>query len=60
MNNICVTCGTTDKEGLINGMCIDCYDMYLDIGKTYDKGNMKKLKASDELEKRRQENNYYK
>jgi hypothetical protein len=30
---VCITCGTPDQSGLINGMCTDCYDMYLDIGK---------------------------
>ena len=54
---VCCTCGTPDKTGLINGMCTNCYDMYLDIGKEgIDK---KKKKDSKELEKRRQESGYY-
>ena len=58
IESVCVTCVAIDKEGLINGMCIDCYDMYLDIGKTgldIDKKKKSDLKA---LNKRREANNY--
>lgn len=30
----CLLCNAVDKTGLINEMCMGCYDMYLDIGKT--------------------------
>jgi len=50
---VCVTCGTADKTGLIDGMCTDCYDMYLDIGKTGEQINKKKAKDKKSLEKRR-------
>ena len=53
----CTTCGTPDKEGLINGMCTDCYDMFLDIGK--EGMDKKKKKDSKDLEKRRQKSGYY-
>jgi NMD protein affecting ribosome stability and mRNA decay len=54
----CVTCGTFDKNGLINGMCTDCYDMYLDIGKTGKVIDKKKKKAREDLNNRRIENKY--
>ena len=56
---ICITCGTPDKEGLCNGMCIDCFDMSLDIGKSGKLINERKAKASKDLEKRRQKSGYY-
>jgi len=54
---ICATCGTPDKEGLINNMCTDCYDMFLDIGKTGLEAKNKK--DSKNLEKRRNKSGYY-
>jgi RNA:NAD 2'-phosphotransferase (TPT1/KptA family) len=56
---VCVTCGTVDLNGLINGMCTNCYDMYLDIGKTGKEIDKKKTKDSRELETRRQTSGYY-
>jgi len=55
---VCCTCGTPDKTGLINGMCTDCYDMYLDIGKTGTEIDKKKAKDKKALQKRRQKNGY--
>jgi NMD protein affecting ribosome stability and mRNA decay len=54
MEKLCVTCNGYEKEGYINGMCDNCYDMYLDIGK----GILESKKK--ELESRRVVNGYYK
>ena len=56
---ICCTCGTPDKTGLINGMCTDCFDMSLDIGKTGIEIDKKKAKDKKALEKRRVKSGYY-
>jgi NMD protein affecting ribosome stability and mRNA decay len=39
----CCTCGLVDKTGLINGMCTDCYDLSLDIGKGFTKEQKRQL-----------------
>lgn len=54
----CCTCGAIDNTGLINGMCTDCFDMSLDIGKTGKEIDKKKKKNSKGLAKRRVENGY--
>lgn len=51
---LCTTCNSHDEDGLINGMCVDCFDLYLDIGKDVENSDKKKS-----LEKRRSENGYY-
>jgi hypothetical protein len=52
----CICCNGVDKTGLINGMCTDCYDLSLDIGKTDTK---EKLQKKRDLENRRINNGYY-
>ena len=46
----CVCCSEKDKSGFINGMCTDCYDLSLDVGKQ-DTKEIKQKKR--ELENRR-------
>jgi len=55
---VCNTCGTPDKTGLINGMCTDCYDMYLDIGMTGVEIEKKEKKDKKALDKRRMKSGY--
>lgn len=52
MEKKCLTCNGYDKEGYINNMCNDCYDMFLDIGK-------QTKKQKKELENRRIVNGYW-
>jgi len=56
---VCNTCGTPDKTGLINGMCTDCYDMFLDIGKEGVEIEKKKRRDKKALEKRRDKSGYH-
>ena len=52
--NICCTCDCEDKAGLINGMCTDCYDMSLDIGKGFSKAQKASLKRRRKFSERDQ------
>jgi len=46
----CVCCSSKDSTGFINGLCTDCYDLSLDIGKVDTKETKKKKR---ELENRK-------
>lgn len=60
INTICITCGAEDKQGLTNFMCVDCFDMSLDIGKTGAEVEKKKERDRKALAKRRRKNGYWK
>lgn len=56
---ICVTCGEAEKEGLINGMCTECFCMSVDAGKTEIEIEKKKTRDRKELKKRRLRNDFF-
>ena len=52
----CICCNGKDSSGLINQMCVDCFDLSLDVGKPDTK---EKLRKKQSLERRRIKNGYY-